>query len=687
MDSVTARIDEGIYKYQDVDNYKVDGVVVELTAAQKTVGDPEYVDPVENYVCERTLAGEFIRVNEYIAGNKYYKYTGDYGVDRFQDYSANKIVYFKLTLLEETYFQGTYIKVDKENASLYADDERYSQRESDGRFVQDPNGLYVKDPITADDLINTILDLDAVKEALGGLEEGVLKSIVDGLIARLGLSVYLNDPFDNGFKIDLFGALDLEAIGFDSIVAGDFDELEIDLDTILAALDLGIEIHFNNDTAKEVFIGVYLTDGEILVDLSAINGPRIKVGLAYLLDLLGVGAEEAESEAIAAGEGDEALDIVDYLNILIKRIIFRCTPLNINGEAYKEGPGIDLWQNNWDSTDIYLNSTFLGDLLNALLQLDMDMSACTVDDARTGLFLTWQDTTMGRDKDEKLSIEARFVTSDSYTVSLKLGLGLELDIAKPDYNGVLSSSERREFVDISEYITNIIGLINGDVADYFITGGDTYYVFAPAEKGAYIFDVRENAYRLIKEGEEFDEAESVVKYDRFVAENAAGKLVYDGTIVTEEVLTTVVGTGAADSYKSRYFMLTSAEKAVIESEISAEDYYIFINDGKGNYAYNATLHRYFKKGSFEAGEARYTKYLVKYIDVQGTDETNLCYLTFKKAADGNYVFDASIDAYRKIAAGETVASELRYTIDSNFAVADLTAANFDGKYYTRRETG
>ena len=209
LGSVSARIDDGIYHYQNELNYKV----VEV-ANYGTVNSE--VDLI--YVKED---GQFVRFTNTLVndGTTYYQYVGgDNGVGRFNNFANNQNISFNVELEMQFNLDETYILVDEATAKLYGDDERYSRRESDGQYAQDPNGLYVKNPLVYSDLLESLFSLEAVQNLISGLEEGAVKNLVGALLDRLGLEMYLNDPINETIVLRVWGNVDLAKLGVSDLL-------------------------------------------------------------------------------------------------------------------------------------------------------------------------------------------------------------------------------------------------------------------------------------------------------------------------------------------------------------------------------------------------------------------------------------------------------------------------------------
>lgn len=200
----------------------------------------------------------------------------------FQSYSASSKARFDIALSVEYSADAYYTEIKGDEIDAYPLADRYTKL-PDGTFVQDNNGTYVREGKSLSDIVDALLEMPALKNALDGALSGqsaTLKDLVNMLIASLGIELYIDDPIGDSLDINITGILDLEALKISELLQS-FNKNWLDLKdnatkvAILEALDLCIEIVFNpEDGAASAYIALYLIDGYLYIDLSGLGGPR-----------------------------------------------------------------------------------------------------------------------------------------------------------------------------------------------------------------------------------------------------------------------------------------------------------------------------------------------------------------------------------------------------------------------------
>ncbi|MBO5982339.1 MAG: hypothetical protein J6Q06_00490, partial [Clostridia bacterium] len=436
LDSISARIDEGIYHYQNALNYVE--VSVDRYSSINTAVDKIFVIEDEKYV---PFTGALVD-----NGTKYYEYVGgENGEDRFNDFRNNKLIQFSAELQMNFNVDATYILVDAETASQYSADERFSLDQATGKYAQDPNGLYVKKAVDFGSIIEGIVSIGAVQERLAGIEEGTVKDLVNALVDRLSLEMYLNDSINESIIVRLKGNIDLEKLGITEILANldlnnlSLESLDLDLETILSALEVAVELVINSGEANQATIAIFVADGNLYLDLGDLNGPMVKLNIIDLVDALSALTADNEAQSaddeVVAEEG--SVDIVGYLNKLIKRIVIRSTGLGFGG------------------VDVLVNSTLVADIVGLLTGTEVTLDAFNLKETESGIFIKLNDEDMGG----KHSIAMNFTTVSGTSMALKMGAGLTLDVAN-EKEPVLTPQDKNNYKDISSYIDLLMSILD-----------------------------------------------------------------------------------------------------------------------------------------------------------------------------------------------------------------------------------
>lgn len=376
----------------------------------------------------------------------------------FQSYTASSVARFGLNLSVRYSADATYQKVD--NPDAYANSDRYTQL-SDGSFVQDNDGDYVRRAVTLSEIIDALLDMPAIADAFGNVGNETLQAIVDVLVARLGIELYLDDPISDNLQINIEGLLDLEALGLSGIL-GDFTIPKLDTLTILNALQVGIEIIFNPETGSNADVAIYLMNGDIYVDLEGLGGPKISARLFDILAEMDVSPfGEGGSEAVTADEnsGDgsgntsEGVDINAILNALVRTIVLREGGFALAGtDGYynilQSGVGLDLM----------LPSNLVGNIVSLIVgngeEYSFDDFILNEEQSRVSLVLGGGN----------IAIEVAAQSDTGFSIAVSTEAGITIDVATQD-DTLLSSRERSTYVDMTDLVLNIIDLVNGETTE------------------------------------------------------------------------------------------------------------------------------------------------------------------------------------------------------------------------------
>lgn len=372
----------------------------------------------------------------------------------FQSYTASSVARFGLNLSVRYSADATYQKVD--NPEEYPVTDRYTQL-PDGAFVQDNEGTFVRAGYSLSDIIDALLDMPAIGDALGNVGNETLQAIVDVLVARLGIELYLDDPISDNLQINIEGLLDLEALGLSGIL-GDFTIPKLDTLTILNALQVGIEIIFNPETGSTADVAIYLMNGDIYVDLERLGGPKISARLFDILAAMDVRPfGEGGSEAVTADEnsGDdsgstsEGVDINAILNALVRTIVLR--------EGGFAQAGTDGYYNILQSgvgLDLMLPSNLIGNIVSLIVGNDEEYS---FDDFILNEEQSCVSLVLGGGN---IVIEVAAESDKGFDIEISTQAGIVIDVATQD-DTLLSAREISTYTDVTDLVFSIINLVNG----------------------------------------------------------------------------------------------------------------------------------------------------------------------------------------------------------------------------------
>ena len=461
--NVTERVILGIigaFAGTDVD---IDSIFEALNLGAEVSVDVDFEAPSVSIDIDTNYASVGVSIDKpYITNSKSDNVSGiiDKAIaeGNFQSYTASSVARFGLNLSVRYSADATYQKVD--NPDAYANSDRYTQL-SDGSFVQDNDGDYVRRAVTLSEIIDALLDMPAIADAFGNVGNETLQAIVDVLVARLGIELYLDDPISDNLQINIEGLLDLEALGLSGIL-GDFTIPEFDTLAILNALQVGIEIIFNPETGSTADVAIYLMNGDIYVDLEGLGGPKISARLFDILAEMNVSPfGEGGSEAVTADEnsGDgsdstsEGVDINAILNALVRTIVLR--------EGGFAQAGTDGYYNILQSgvgLDLMLPSNLVGNIVSLIVgngeEYSFDDFILNEEQSRVSLVLGGGN----------IAIEVAAQSDTGFSIAVSTEAGITIDVATQD-DTLLSSRERSTYVDMTDLVLNIIDLVNGETTD------------------------------------------------------------------------------------------------------------------------------------------------------------------------------------------------------------------------------
>lgn len=461
--NVTERVILGIigaFAGTDVD---IDSIFEALNLGAEVSVDVDFEAPSVSIDIDTNYASVGVSIDKpYITNSKSDNVSGiiDKAIaeGNFQSYTASSVARFGLNLSVRYSADATYQKVD--NPDAYANSDRYTQL-SDGSFVQDNDGDYVRRAVTLSEIIDALLDMPAIADAFGNVGNETLQAIVDVLVARLGIELYLDDPISDNLQINIEGLLDLEALGLSGIL-GDFTIPEFDTLAILNALQVGIEIIFNPETGSTADVAIYLMNGDIYVDLEGLGGPKISARLFDILAEMNVSPfGEGGSEAVTADEnsGDgsdstsEGVDINAILNALVRTIVLR--------EGGFAQAGTDGYYNILQSgvgLDLMLPSNLVGNIVSLIVgngeEYSFDDFILNEEQSSVSLVLGGGN----------IAIKVAAQSDTGFSIAVSTEAGITIDVATQD-DTLLSSRERSTYVDMTDLVLNIIDLVNGETTD------------------------------------------------------------------------------------------------------------------------------------------------------------------------------------------------------------------------------
>lgn len=383
--------------------------------------------------------------------------------EEFNSYAGSSVVRFGLDVSVSYYASATYIELSQEEAARYPSSERYIAV-GDGSYVQNPEGLYVRKPMDLSDIIDVILKMPAIEEALGGLNAGDLQGLIDALVASLGLDLALDDPIDDNFQVKIFGALDLKALGIDEIFGGNFATPEIDLRNVLEnALQVGIQIIFNPETSAAADVAVYLAEGDLYLDLDTLGGPRIKFDLIDLLDRVGAfdttpatGGDATTADETSDQPAEEGVDIgtiTGIIDALIRKLVLRAGMVVEGEDSYnvlESGLGIA----------VLFNSNMLSALLGLITGTEVDLDGFELAEG-SELYLDL--------KDGGIALGVRAKANTGFELKLETETGIQIDVATSDKE-VVPAADKEGYVDVTQYIYSICAIAGAEgFEDYDIS--------------------------------------------------------------------------------------------------------------------------------------------------------------------------------------------------------------------------
>lgn len=514
---------------------------------------------------------------------------GDYR-GYYTEMSNAHIIEVDLSLIVDYYASATYTLVTDQRAlETQSPLDRYSYSKNEQRFVQDPNGTYVREGFAFDELLDFVLNMDGLQKILATMlpqirintdnEEvrfNVLKDkfSVGDLLKRLGLNLVLSDKMDDGFKLDIKARLNLQKIGMEDMSKIDWKNLNLDIDTILKGLEAYVGIDFDYEhEGTNTKIGIYLEDGIVFVDMDGIGGPRVQVGLIDLLEKLGIalGTSSSDSEASTAADTTDGSDATDsdktndkvsvgqILNMIVSKIVLAGKPWIIDGNI-----------NRIDQLGVFVRANFINDLFSMLLKTAINSENTVVDESQSGLFIYPQtDKFAYCGVDEALALQLKLALANKkdpidretgelssksqYLIDLNLGLDAKVGLVSVDtnYQPLLDNDEKLEFISLDDYIENIVKLSGGFLGENYqretsLKDNAIYYAFDKDDNGEYLlktgmyrkpnFTVDANGtyvlgedgeYRLINDGETLPEGTK-----RYAKEDLTGVQMYSRSYAT-----------------------------------------------------------------------------------------------------------------------------------------------------------
>lgn len=457
--NVTERVILGIigaFAGTDVD---IDSIFEALNLGAEVSVDVDFEAPSVSIDIDTNYASVGVSIDKpYITNSKSDNVSGiiDKAIaeGNFQSYTASSVARFGLNLSVRYSADATYQEVD--NPEEYPVTDRYTQL-PDGAFVQDNEGTFVRAGYSLSDIIDALLDMPAIGDALGNVGNETLQAIVDVLVARLGIELYLDDPISDNLQINIEGLLDLEALGLSGIL-GDFTIPKLDTLTILNALQVGIEIIFNPETGSTADVAIYLMNGDIYVDLERLGGPKISARLFDILAAMdvrpfGEGGSEAvtadENSGDGSGSTSEGVDINAILNALVRTIVLR--------EGGFAQAGTDGYYNILQSgvgLDLMLPSNLIGNIVSLIVGNDEEYS---FDDFILNEEQSCVSLVLGGGN---IVIEVAAESDKGFDIEISTQAGIVIDVATQD-DTLLSAREISTYTDVTDLVFSIINLVNG----------------------------------------------------------------------------------------------------------------------------------------------------------------------------------------------------------------------------------
>ncbi|MEG2540968.1 MAG: hypothetical protein RSB59_04260, partial [Clostridia bacterium] len=724
--------DKGDYQFVAITALADAGTGTDAKSVYKKLGDGETKDYIKmaDVMTEAEIAaykgarytknGDRFEVSvngEYMEREKY----------RFNKFERTGKVSFDLYLSLGLNISATYILLDDNTIKGYPESERYSKRVTDGKYIQDNNGNYVRQSLNLDEILGALLNLDSIKNSVANIMLGKV-SLAD-ILARLSLQSYFHDPISDGIEIHLFGNINLNKLGVFDLIDGNvaIADMNFTIDNLLASIEAGVEIIFNGGTVDETILGIYLVDGILYVDLGGFKGPKVKISVSDLMELANTANGDAMTAAGATApptepKKDTVAIITNILNALVKTVVLRTQPIN---EVH-----------TFKSLEILFNSTAIIELIKLVFPGEnFDLGDLLLDEKTSGIFLT-----KGNTQKEMLQLQARINTLNGFGFCLTLGAGLQLTIDDQNTASILTENYKKGFVDIGKYIDNIMDLVSGFVNDRFVTANTepVYYMFSeningnyqnigtatapiyqliranealPGNRfvktnvrymnggmyrevyiqnnlGAYVLDDKTGDYRLITKKELEDIAANkkgcIAAIDRF-------ELKFNDTAIGGDIsgLQLFKATAGLISSGTKYEKLSSNIGDGSEiGKIEKYTYYAFDKDANGLYVKKSGGYRRINGGEvIEATVQKYSRTVVT--KVKGVNQ----YYTYQQDDNGTHKYDLSKDEYVLIGA-ETVPANLRFaksvaqTMPYGTALYRLQpATGYEGQYVSLSVSG
>lgn len=457
--NVTERVILGIIGAVAGTDVDIDSIFEALNLGAEVSVDVDFEAPSVSIDIDTNYASVGVSIDKpYITNSKSDNVSGiiDKAIaeGNFQSYTASSVARFGLNLSVRYSADATYQEVD--NPEEYPVTDRYTQL-PDGAFVQDNEGTFVRAGYSLSDIIDALLDMPAIGDALGNVGNETLQAIVDVLVARLGIELYLDDPISDNLQINIEGLLDLEALGLSGIL-GDFTIPKLDTLTILNALQVGIEIIFNPETGSTADVAIYLMNGDIYVDLERLGGPKISARLFDILAAMdvrpfGEGGSEAvtadENSGDGSGSTSEGVDINAILNALVRTIVLR--------EGGFAQAGTDGYYNILQSgvgLDLMLPSNLIGNIVSLIVGNDEEYS---FDDFILNEEQSCVRLVLGGGN---IVIEVAAESDKGFDIEISTQAGIVIDVATQD-DTLLSAREISTYTDVTDLVFSIINLVNG----------------------------------------------------------------------------------------------------------------------------------------------------------------------------------------------------------------------------------
>ncbi|MEG2450489.1 MAG: hypothetical protein RSB09_02015, partial [Clostridia bacterium] len=169
--------DKGDYQFVAITALADAGTGTDAKSVYKKLGDGETKDYIKmaDVMTEAEIAaykgarytknGDRFEVSvngEYMEREKY----------RFNKFERTGKVSFDLYLSLGLNISATYILLDDNTIKPYPESERYSKRVTDGKYIQDNNGNYVRQSLNLDEILGALLNLDSIKNSVANIMLG-----------------------------------------------------------------------------------------------------------------------------------------------------------------------------------------------------------------------------------------------------------------------------------------------------------------------------------------------------------------------------------------------------------------------------------------------------------------------------------------------------------------------------------